>query len=76
MQLISKWGCDGSSGHSEYMQKPHTLEENNNDECSNSGNENDHIENEKSENTFSDSNLFLLSFVPLRLDILMMLINQ
>jgi len=22
MELISKWGCDGSSGYSEYMQKP------------------------------------------------------
>lgn len=28
MQLISKWGYDGSSGHSEYMQKPHTLKDN------------------------------------------------
>lgn len=50
MKLISKWGCDGSSGHSEYMQKPVNSS-------------NDEIEDVQ----VCYSNLFLITFVPLRL---------
>lgn len=48
MELISKWGCDGSSGYSEYMQKPVD-------------------ETEEANTEVNDSNLFLITFVPLRL---------
>lgn len=64
MQLISKWDCDGSSGHSEYMQKPSNSKEttfyDSDDES-----QNYHNRNKDSEGIFSDSNLFFISFVPL-----------
>lgn len=47
LTLLSKWGFDGSSGHSQYKQKPNS-----------------------SESMFSDSNLFVTSFVPLELNVL------
>lgn len=52
IQLISKWGCDGSSGHSEYMRKPENSS-------------NGEIEHNNSQ--VNDSNLFLITFLPLRL---------
>lgn len=45
VELICKYGADGSSGHSEYMQKPTTT----------------------NEQEISDTHLFLITFVPLRL---------
>lgn len=60
MKLISKWGCDGSSGYTEFMNKPvHT----NSDELE--------VEEENAEDNVEGSsgmqNLFLMSLVPLRL---------
>jgi len=48
MELILKWGCDGNSGYSEYMQKPVD-------------------ETEKANTEVNDSNLFLITFVPISL---------
>jgi len=51
-KFICKWGCDGSSGHSEYHQKfRNTLT----DDC------------DERETNLTDSSVFLFSLVPLRL---------
>ncbi|KAF2880224.1 hypothetical protein ILUMI_25950 [Ignelater luminosus] len=53
IDLICKYGCNGSSGHSEYMQLPKTE---------------DHIRDDGSDTKIgTDSNLFLFSLIPLRL---------
>lgn len=70
--LHFKWGCDGSSGHSEYHQKYYNKSENEKEQLIDveSNNEFD-IENEDVNETYTnekcDANLFLFSVVPLKL---------
>lgn len=63
--LIIKYGCDGSSGYNPFMQKPTQSR----DDCHE---EEYHKESStgaqaRAEDNISESNLFLLSFVPLHL---------
>lgn len=51
VQLVCKWGADGSSGYSEYMQKP-------TDSLADDTNQDSNV---------TDANLFLMTLVPLRL---------
>ncbi|KYN14460.1 hypothetical protein ALC57_13337, partial [Trachymyrmex cornetzi] len=68
IQLISKWGYDGSSGHSEYMQKPvDSVLGHSSSSTSDDFNRLTKIEVEKELQSLTDSNLFLITFVPLRL---------
>lgn len=58
MKLLSKWGCDGSSGHSEYKQTPVPIR---------SETSSDEDEDDAPSLPPSDSHLFLFSLQPLSL---------
>ena len=62
--LICKWGCDGSSGYSDFMYKPNKEESLASED---EGASTEEYEKEDIEINVSMQNLFIMSLVPLRL---------